>query len=89
MVLFKTLDLRGLPFSNGFQLAQQEFGHIKKNGILEIILDRKKNFTEAFKNWARTNGHNISDIDDNLMIRLFIKKCRQRVKLKHGFSGTK
>ena len=84
MLLFKTLGLRGLPFSNGFQLAQREFDHIKKNGVLEIILDRHKNFTEAFKNWARTDGHNISDInDDNRMIRLFIKKCRQRVKLKN------
>ena len=83
MVIFKTLDLRGLTFSNGFQLAQREFGRIKKNGIMELILDPKKNFTTAFKDWARSNGHNISDIDDdNRMIRIFIKKCKQRVKLK-------
>lgn len=81
MVLFKTLDIRGLHFSNGFQLAVKEFGGIKKNGILEIILDRKRNFTEAFKNWARSNGYNFSDIDDgSRMIRVFIKKCNRGIR---------
>lgn len=75
MVFFKTLDIRGLNFSASFELVVKEFGKIRKNGILEIILDRKKNFTEGFKNWARTNGHNFSDMEDNnRLVRVFIRK---------------
>ena len=79
MTLFKTLDLRGLHFTNGFDLALREIKRIKINGILEIILDRKNNFTEAFQKWAQNNGHKFSDVeDDNSMVRLFIKKGKKR-----------
>lgn len=82
MVLFKTVDVRGLHFTYAFELALKELRRIKKNGILEIILDKKKNFTAAFKNWARDNGHNFSDLDnDNRMIRIFIEKGRKKRKV--------
>ena len=42
MVMFKTLDIRGLSFFNAFQEASKAFSGIKKNGALEIISDRKK-----------------------------------------------
>lgn len=75
MTVFKTLDIRGLSFFNAFEEALKAFRGIRKNGTLELILDRKKNFIEAFENWARRKGYRISDIDDdNRMIRLFIKK---------------
>ena len=75
MAIFKTLDIRGLSFFNAFNLTAKAFTEIKKNGVLEIILDRQRNFTDAFKTWAQSQGHRISDIDeDHRMIRLFIKK---------------
>ena len=79
MVMFKTLDIRGLSFFNAFQETAKAFSGIKKNGALEIILDRQKNFTDAFKTWAKSKGYKISDIDDDhQMIRLFIKKVQPR-----------
>lgn len=75
MVMFKTLDIRGLSFFNAFQEASKAFSDIKKNGALEIISDKKRNFTDAFKTWAKEKGYKISDIDDDhQMVRLFIKK---------------
>ncbi|MFQ5451662.1 MAG: sulfurtransferase TusA family protein [Nitrospinaceae bacterium] len=75
MVVFKTVDIRGLSFFNAFQAASKAFTGIKRNGALEIILDRKKNFTDAFKAWGKSKGCKISDIDDEHgIIRLFIKK---------------
>ena len=44
MEMFRTLDIRGLSFFNALQLAKDEFRIIKKNGILELIVDKKKNF---------------------------------------------
>ncbi len=71
------LFLEGLSFFNAFQETSKAFSDIKINGALEIILDRKKNFTDAFKTWAKSKGHKISDIDeDHRMIRLFIKKVK-------------
>lgn len=82
MDMFKTLDIRGLSFFNAFQETTKAFSKIKKNGALEIILDRKKNFTDAFKSWAKSRRYTISDIDgDHQMVRLFIKKVQPR-KLK-------
>jgi len=79
MILFKTLDLRGLPFSYGFDLTSKELKRIKIDGILELIMDRKKNFTEAFKKWAKSNGHKVSNVDDdNRMVRVFIKKGKKK-----------
>ena len=81
MEMFRTLDIRGLSFFKAFQLASEEFRRIKKNGILELILDRKKNFTEDFSKWAKTKGYKISDIEaDHRMIRLFIRKGSRIVK---------
>ena len=78
MEMFRTLDIRGLSFFKGFQLASDEFTRINKNGILELILDKKKNFTQDFTKWAKSQGCRISDIeDDPRMVRLFIHKdCR-------------
>jgi TusA-related sulfurtransferase len=80
MVMFKTLDIRGLSFFNAFQETSKAFSEIKKNGALEIISDRKKNFTDAFKTWAKSKGYKISDIDDDhQMVRLFIKKVQPKI----------
>ena len=81
MEMFRTLDIRGLSFFKAFQLTSDEFSRIKKNGILELILDKKKNFTEDFSKWAKSQGYKISDIeDDHRMVRLFIKKGSRIVK---------
>ncbi len=75
MEAFKTIDIRGLSFFNALQLASKEFTRIKKNGILELIVDKKRNLTDAFTKWAKNQGYKISDIDDDpRMVRLFIKK---------------
>ncbi len=80
MVMFKTLDIRGLSFFNAFQETSKAFSGIKKNGALEIILDRKKNFTDAFKAWAKSKGYKISDIEDgHQMVRLFIKNVQPNI----------
>ena len=81
MTIFKTLDIRGLSFFNGFDMATKAFNDIKRNGVLEIILDKKKNFTEAFKNWANSQGYGFSDIDDDTrMVRVFIRKDVRKTK---------
>ena len=81
MEMFRTLDIRGLSFFKAFQLASDEFRRIKKNGILELILDKKKNFTEDFSKWAKSQGYKISDIEaDHRMVRLFIRKGSKVVK---------
>ena len=81
MEMFRTLDIRGLSFFKAFQLASEEFRSIKKNGILELIVDKKKDFTEDFSKWAKSQGYKISDIeDDHRMVRLFIKKGSRIVK---------
>ena len=81
MEMFRTLDIRGLSFFKAFQLASEEFRRIKKNGILELIVDKKKNFKEDFSKWAKSQGYKISDIeDDHRMVRLFIKKGSRIVK---------
>jgi TusA-related sulfurtransferase len=40
MAVFKTLDIRGHTFFSAFQKTSKAFHSIKKNGALEIILDR-------------------------------------------------
>ena len=81
MEMFRTLDIRGLSFFKAFQLASDEFKRIKKNGILELILDKKKNFTEDFSKWAKSQGYKISDIEaDHRMVRLFIRKGSRVLK---------
>ena len=75
MEMFKTLDIRGLSFFKAYQLASEEYKIIKKNGILELIVDKQKNFTEDFSKWAKSQGGKIFDIeDDHRMVRLFIRK---------------
>jgi TusA-related sulfurtransferase len=75
MKTFKTIDIRGLSFFNALQLASKEFTRIKKNGMLELIVDKKRNLTDAFTKWAKNQGYKISDIeDDPRMVRLFIQK---------------
>jgi TusA-related sulfurtransferase len=75
METFKTIDIRGLSFFNSLQLASKEFTRIKNNGILELIVDKKRNLTDAFSKWAKNQGYKISDTeDDPRMVRLFIQK---------------
>ena len=81
MEMFRTLDIRGLSFFKSLQLATDEFRRLKKNGILELILDKKKNYKEDFSKWAKNQGFKISDIeDDPRMVRLFIRKGSRTAK---------
>ena len=82
MEMFKTIDIRGLSFFSALQLASQEFNRIKKNGILELIVDKKINITDALAKWAKNQGYKISDIeDDPRMVRLFIHKSSRGIKV--------
>ena len=82
MEMFKTIDIRGLSFFSALQLASQEFDRIKKNGILELIVDKKRNITDALSKWAKNQGYKISDIeDDPRMVRLFIHKSSRTIKV--------
>jgi TusA-related sulfurtransferase len=81
METFKTIDIRGLSFFNALQLAAKEFNRVKKNGILELIIDKKRDLTSAMSRWAENQGCKISDIeDDPRMVRLFIRKGSQAIK---------
>lgn len=81
METFRTIDIRGLSFFNALQLASKEFTCIKKNGILELIIDKKRNLTDALTKWAKNQGYRISDIEDEpRMVRLFIQKGSRIVK---------
>jgi TusA-related sulfurtransferase len=81
METFKTIDIRGLSFFNALQLASKEFSVIQKNGILELIVDKKRNLTDAFSRWAENQGYRISDVEDHpQMVRLFIQKRSQAIK---------
>ena len=76
MTVFKTLDIRGLSFFNGYEQTVEAYREIKINGVLELIRDPKNNSNEAFKKWAHSEGHRTSNIDDdNLKTRLFIRKA--------------
>ena len=82
MEMFKTIDIRGLSFFSALQLASQEFDRIKKNGTLELIVDKKRNITDALSKWAENQGYKISDIeDDPRMVRLFIHKSSRVIKV--------
>ena len=82
MEIFKTIDIRGLSFFSALKLASQEFNRIKKNGILELIVDKKRNITDALAKWAKNQGYKISDIeDDPRMVRLFIHKSSRGIKV--------
>ena len=75
MTVFKTLDIRGLSFFNGYEQTLEAICEVKINGVLELILDPKNNFTQAFKKWAHAEGYRTTDVnDDNRIIRLFICK---------------
>ena len=75
MEMFKTVDIRGHSFFSALQLTSEEFSRIKKNGILELIVDKKRNLTDSLSKWAKNQGYKISDIeDDPRMVRLFIQK---------------
>ena len=82
METFKTIDIRGLSFFSALQLASEEFDRIKKNGILELIVDKKRNIADALSKWAKNQGYKISDIeDDPRMVRLFIHKSSRAIKV--------
>ena len=75
MHVFKTLDIRGLSFFSASDKTSKAFKGVTQNGILEIVLDKKKNIAEAFQRWAETRGYSIFTRDeDPRMVRLFIKK---------------
>ena len=75
MQIFKTLDIRGLSFFSASDQMAKAFKGVKRHGILEIILDKKKNITEAFQRWAEARGYSVYNRDeDPRMVRLFIKK---------------
>jgi TusA-related sulfurtransferase len=75
MTHFKTLDSRGQHFGAICDLALRELKKIKNNGILEIILDNKRNISDAIKVWAQSQGHKFSDSESaNSLIRIFIRK---------------
>lgn len=75
MHVFKTLDTRGLSFFSATDQMNQAFKDVNKNGILEIILDKKKNFSEAFSRWVESKGYKIWNRDeDTRLVRLFIRK---------------
>ncbi len=80
MTMFKTLDTRGLSFFSAMdQLALAFEKDVKINGILEIILDKKKNFREAFGRWADSKGYPMSNQDEDVrLIRLFITKVKRK-----------
>ena len=82
MEMFKTVDIRGLSFFSALQLASKEFDRIKKNGILELIVDKKRNIADALSKWAKNQGYKISDIeDDPRMVRLLIHKSSRAIKV--------
>ena len=82
MEMFRTIDIRGLSFFSALQLASKEFDRIKKNGILELIVDKKRNIADALSKWAKNQGYKISDIeDDPRMVRLFIHKSSRAIKV--------
>ena len=82
MTVFKTLDIRGLPFFNGYEQTLEAIRDVKINGVLELILDPKENLTQAFKRWAHSKGYRITGINgDNRIIRLFIRKSNFREKI--------
>ncbi len=80
MTMFKTLDTRGLSFFNAMDQMSRAFEKdVKMNGILEIILDKKKNFSEAFGRWAESKGYKVSNQDEDAsLIRLFITKVKPK-----------
>lgn len=83
MTVFKSLDIRGLSFFNAFTLTNEAVNDVNNNGTLELILDRKKNFTDAFKDWASSKGYKISGVDESGgLIRLFIRKVTRFKKRK-------
>lgn len=78
MSVFKTLDIRGQSFFDAFHLTNQAVNDVKSNGMLELILDKKRNFLEAFRSWASSKGYDISGVnEDQDLIRVFIKKVAQ------------
>ena len=75
MHVFKTLDIRGLSFFSASVKTTKAFKGVTHNGILEILLDKKKNLAETFQRWAEARGYSIFTRDeDPRMVRLFIKK---------------
>lgn len=80
MTMFKTLDTRGLSFFSAMdQMARAFEKEVKTNGIVEIILDKKKNFSDAFGRWAKSKGYPVSSQgEDASLIRLFITKVNPK-----------
>ncbi len=84
MTVFKTLDIRGLSFFNAFNMTNEAVNDVKTNGMLEIILDQKKNFSEAFRDWASSRGYKVSNVDEgDGLIRMFITKVARLKNKKH------
>jgi len=78
MTVFKTLDIRGMSFFQAYNKASKALEGVKANGILEIILDKKRDFTDAFQRGAKSKGYRVSDMNENAgLIRLFLQKVNQ------------
>ncbi len=78
MTVFKRLDIRGMSFFHAYTKASKALEGVKANGILEIILDKKRDFTDAFQRGAESKGYKVSDRNENAgLIRLFIQKANQ------------
>ncbi len=83
MTAFKSLDIRGLSFFNAFNMTNDAVNEVKTDGILEIILDKKKNFTDAFRDWASSRGYKVSGVDEHDgLVRMFITKVTKLKKKK-------
>ena len=83
MTVFKTLDIRGMSFFNAYNKTSKALEGVKANGILEIILDKKRDFTEAFQLGAESKGYKVSDKNEDAgLVRLFLQKV-------NGFSKAK
>ena len=77
MTVFKSVDTRGLSFFSAMDQMTHAYEDVKADGILEVILDKKKSFAEAFKKLVETKGYRVSNTDeDNHLIRLFIQKVK-------------
>ena len=72
----------GFHFSAHYNWHRKSLTASKKNGILELIVDKKRNITDALSKWADNQGYKISDIeDDPRMVRLFIHKSSRVIKV--------
>ena len=49
MTIFKTLDIRGLPFFSSYERTLKAIREVKIDSVLELILDSKKTSCRRIK----------------------------------------